>query len=178
MKKALERLKVINETPERKALRDKLPGGNPGYSETWKADEEGWPGLPHPDPGNNVIEIYDPEIQKDPEKQKQSVFGEGFHLMHDDPEYQKLWNEFKDNYSPEEAENIKNKRGGYKDANGEQSNPVATHDAYIRGWFTEPDVMKWQKESGNTLYSPKQVEILKKIGDYIETEQEEIEAGQ
>jgi hypothetical protein len=160
---ALKGLTLIQETPSRRDAR--LKYGLEGHSETWLHGDEGDGTYLHPNKGQgNYIEFFD-KLNRD--EQKNAVIGEAFHLMHNDFEYQKLWNEFKNSYSPEESTRMAMGRGAFLDANSPGANDYAKHDAYVRAFFNEPDVMKWQKQSGNTMYSPHQMVILNKMSNYI-----------
>ena len=169
LKKALGGLTLINETPERKKGREEYGLADAG-SETWLNGNEGDKTYLHPNKGKgNYIEFFKEQSR---DEMKNSVLGESFHLLHNDPEYQKLWNKFKNNYTPEEAGKIAKRKGAFKDANSPGASENAKNDAYVRAFFNEPDVMKWQKESGNTMYSPKQLEILEQMKKHIDTEPE------
>lgn len=169
----LEDTQIIFATPERveaaaKAMQAEGYRGGPGHLEYWPKDETGVPGYAHPAPGKIALEIFNPDMMKDPKALKQAVYGDLIHGMKTDPTYNNMREEFKKNYTPEEKARIANKKSWWADANGSAANDTATHDAYIRGYLNEPDVaMRGHKEAGGTMYSPQQMQILNKMQHYI-----------
>jgi hypothetical protein len=140
-----------------------------GFGEFWPANEAGTEDLPHPDTGKNVIEIYDESLMKDPARLKAHIEGELYHGMKDDPEFNKMREDFKDNYTPTEAKRIKNGTSWWGDANVDKNSDAdsAIHDAYIRG-VNDPDFMEGVT-SGKLEYSAKQQDIVGNMQKYIKT---------
>ena len=153
---------VMSATPDR--IRD-------GYGEFWHIEDQGTTDLPHPQPGKNVIELYDQTLSKDPARLKQHIEGELYHGMKNDPYFNKLREEFKANYTPAELERIKAGNSWWDDARPTvEINPHAEdamHDAYIRG-IKDPSVLLGI-QIGKLEYSPKQLQLLKEMRDYINT---------
>jgi hypothetical protein len=142
-----------------------------GYGEFWPVSESGTKELPHPSPGKNVIEIYDPTLMTDQIRLQRHIEGELYHGMKDDPNFNKMREEFKVNYTPSETERIKSGNSWWSDANTDKNSNVdaAIHDAYIRG-INDPSVQEGLQK-GQLEYSPKQREILNKMQNYIKTGQ-------
>ena len=142
-----------------------------GGLEFWPPDEAGTNDFPHPSPGKNVLEIYSDELKNNPSALKQAVYGDLMHGMPSDPYWKGLRNEFMQSFTPQEIQRQDQHRTWWEDVNGdrnERGNP--TYDAYIRGWIAnEGEGKKGQAESGNTMYSPRQIQILRKMEDYLKT---------
>lgn len=139
------------------------------FGEFWPTDESGTSDLPHPMPGKNVIEIYDPTLMSDQQRLSNHIKGELYHGMKSDPAFNQMREEFKSNYTPDEMGRITKKRSWWEDVNGQNPTDAAIHDAYIRG-VNDPSSSKGIK-SGRLQYSPKQMEILNKMQNYIKTGQ-------
>lgn len=141
------------------------------YGEFWPVSEPGTPDLPHPEPGKNVIEIYDPSLMTDQNRLKGHIEGELYHGMKNDPTFNKMREEFKTNYTPAEMSRIKNNQSWWSDANYNPNSNMdaAIHDAYIRG-INDPSAMEGIT-SGRLEYSTKQQELLDKMKNYIKTGQ-------
>lgn len=142
-----------------------------GYGEFWPSTETGVPDLPHPMPGKNVIEIYDPTLMTDQGRLQKHIEGELYHGMRNDPAFNKMREEFKLNYSPNEQARIKNRQSWWDDVNNLEGANVdmAVHDAYIRG-VNDPSYQQGI-QSKRLEYSPKQMEILNRMQNYIKTGQ-------
>jgi hypothetical protein len=140
-----------------------------GYGEFWPAGETGTPDLPHPMPGKNVIEIYDPTIMSNQQRLSRHIEGELYHGMKNDQTFNKMREDFKANYAPEEINRMKQGRSWWSDANGKGASDAAIHDAYIRG-VNDPSYLEGIK-SGQLQYSPKQLDILNRMQNYIKTGQ-------
>ena len=133
----------------------------PGYLEYWPKDETGPKGFPHPTGGGkNVLEIYDPSL-RNPEVLKPMIFGDLLHGMKDDSEFNKLREQFKENYTPEALELIKKRKG-----KGDFYSDDSTLDAFIRGGITQYRGGNWLQKNPS-LYSPKQLETLDEIMNYL-----------
>jgi hypothetical protein len=132
-----------------------------GHLEYWPKDEEGTKGYPHPTGGGKtVLEIFDPELMKDPVALKQAIRGDLIHGMVNDPEFSKLRKDFTSSYTPETLQ--------FEQTLGGKMNN-SRHDAYIRGMLNpdkEDEFGKMHQKYGN-LYSPKQIEALGKMQQYI-----------
>ena len=152
-----ERLQAATEAS--KSWSDK----GPGFLEYWPADETGPPGLPHPTRGGkNVLEIYSGEL-RDPEKLRPMIMGDLLHGMKNDPEFAKLREEFSQHYSKKAQQLIEKRKG-----QGDFYSSDSTVDAFIRGGIVPYKGGNWiQKDE--TLYSPKQKEILGVIHRYLKT---------
>ncbi len=163
---SLEDTDVILASPERTKIGSKMGG-----LEYWPSDETGIPGWEHPtEGGKNVVEVYSDELRNNPELLRKAVYGDLIHGMSRDPEWTKLREEFKQNYTPEEMKRIAAKKSWWEDVNGKDANEIAIHDAYIRGYLNEPSIaQRGQETFSNTMYSPKQLEILGKMQKYIKT---------
>lgn len=164
--------KVIFASPERTAGQNKYNGG--GGIEYWPREESGLPAHPHPNGGKTkVLEVFSDELKNNPELLKKAVYGDLLHGMTKaDPYWAQMRTEFANSFTPEEKARINAKRSWWEDANGEGGGMGAlpTIDAYMRGYLNENDVaMQGQKQFGGTMYSPRQIEILNNLGNYIKT---------
>ena len=169
--------KVIFADPERTKQAQKLMG-KVGL-EYWPDSEGGTKDWPHPAKGKNVLEVYDEELKNDPKKLKEAVYGDLMHGMSKDGTYKKLRDEFMKNFTPEETARIAKKRTWWEDVNSDKGGVGgATYDAYVRGWLgaDAKSAREGQEKSGNTMYSKKQLEILKKMERYIKTGKEDTSA--
>jgi hypothetical protein len=158
--------KVVFADQDRIAKAKKLMG-NPKL-EYWPDTEGGTPDWPHPEKGKHVLEVYDESLKDDPNALKNAIYGDLIHGMSRDPYFARLKSEFMQSFTPEELERQAKKRTWWEDVNGPGDNP-ARYDAYIRGWLggDAESAREGQEKSGNTMYSPKQIEILRMMEDYI-----------
>jgi hypothetical protein len=142
-----------------------------GGLEFWDQGDKGPDDYPSPDPSKNVLEIYSDDLKKDPKLLKQAVYGDLMHGMSRDPYWNDLRTEFMQSFTPEERERQQKGQTWWDDVNGSKDAPgSAAYDAYIRGWIADEGKGKeGQKESKNTMYSQKQVEILHKMKEYLKT---------
>jgi hypothetical protein len=167
-----ENTQVVFADKERRELASKI---NPGGLEFWPEDETGTPDFKRPGPmGKRILEIYDPELEKNPQELKKAIWGDLIHGMKQDPYFYQLRKQFIANFDTKEIERIKAKKSWWEDANGDTAldHPAVT-DAYIRGWLGEDhaSAVKGQEKSGNTMYSSAQLKILKQMEAYIKTGQ-------
>ena len=141
-----------------------------GGLEYWSSDDPGTKDFPHPEPGKNVLEIYSGDLKKNPQLLKQAVYGDLMHGMSKDPHWKDLRDEFMKSFTPQELERQKQGKTWWDDVNKSKDKNGPTYDAYIRGYLAnEGNGHEGQKQSGNTMYSPKQIQILKKMHDYLKT---------
>jgi hypothetical protein len=164
---------VVFASPERTAqateyMRSNGYGGTPKM-EMWDKNEPGDTGYIHPQPGKNIIEVFDQSLQTNPEALHNAIYGDLQHLMSNrDPNWAAMREEYKANYTPQELERITAKKTWLEDVNGTGGSPNAGHDAYIRHFLNEHDIaMKGQERYGGTMYSPKQLEILDRMKTYL-----------
>lgn len=142
-----------------------------GELEYWFPTDKGTPSFPSPVPGKNVIEVYSDDLKNDPKALKEAVYGDLMHGMASDPYWKKLRNEFMQNFTPQERERQAQRKTWWDDVNTSKT-PLGspTYDAYIRGWITnEGEGKKGQIKSKDTMYSPKQIQILHKMENYLKT---------
>lgn len=139
------------------------------------AEKGGDPSFPTPHSGRNVLEIYSDELKNDPAKLKQAIYGDLMHGMSSDPYWNGLRTEFMQSFTPQELKRQDQHQTWWEDVNGDRhlrGNP--TYDAYIRGWIANEGGGKaGQAESGNTMYSPKQIKILGRMESYLKTGKEQ-----
>jgi hypothetical protein len=141
-----------------------------GGLEFWSPSDRGTADFPSPDPGKNVLEIYSDDLKKNPAALKQAIHGDLMHGMASDPYWNNLRSQFMQNFTPQELQRQAQHKTWWEDVNGSKDRNGATYDAYIRGWITnEGQGKQGQKDSGNTMYSPKQLIILQKMQDYLKT---------
>jgi len=162
--------KVIFADEKRQQLANeymKSQGATMGGLEYWPEDESGVGEYTHPSPGKRVIEIFSQALRENPEELKRAIYGDLMHGMASDPTWKSMRDEFKNNFTAEEQQRIKKRQSWWEDAKG--GNEMATTDAYIRGALNDPSAQKGQQESGGTMYSPKQVQILQDMQDYLKT---------
>lgn len=87
-----------------------------------------------------------------------------------DPHWSDLRNQFMQNFTPQELQRQQQGKTWWDDVNGSKDRNGPTYDAYIRGVLANDG--QWeagQKQSGGTMYSQKQLQILKKMQDYLKT---------
>lgn len=163
-----ENTSIVFASPERASRGIKERGG----LEYWPSSEKGTKDFPSPSPGKNVLEIYSDDLRKDPEKLKQAVYGDLLHGMSNDPYWKELRSSFMQNFTPEELKRQQQRNTWWDDVN-QSTEPTQfgpTYDAYLRGWLAnEGEGKQGQTESGNTMYSPSQIETLQKMQDYLDT---------
>ena len=145
--------------------------------EFWRPGDEGGPDFPRPKgyDDKTILEIYDPQLQTNPARLRDAIYGDLLHGMSADPYYNSLRDQFKDSFTPQELKRISSKQSWWDDANGAGVGKLPTIDAYIRGWLSPGEhdsATQGQKESKGTMYSPKQIEILEKMAHYIKTGEE------
>ncbi len=141
-----------------------------GELEFWPASAKGDHNFPSPSPGKNVLEVYSDHLKNNPSALKEAVYGDLMHGMSSDPYWNKLRSEFMKSFTPEELERQREGKTWWDDVNGSKDRFGPTYDAYIRGWIAnEGDGIRGQRESGNTMYSPKQIRILEKMRNYLKT---------
>lgn len=142
-----------------------------GGLEFWSPSDAGTPDFPSPAPGKNVLEIYSNELKNNPAALKQAIQGDLMHGMSQDPYWNDLRTQFMQNFTPQEQQRQQEHKTWWDDVNG-SNGPVGnpTYDAYIRGWIAnEGNGRKGQVRSGHTMYSPKQVQIMQRMQDYLKT---------
>lgn len=142
-----------------------------GGLEYWSSTEKGTADFPSPAPGKNVLEIYSDELKKNPKALKLAIYGDLMHGMSNDPYWKGLREQFMQSFTPQELKRQAQHQTWWNDVNGSKEPLGApTYDAYIRGWIAnEGEGKKGQAESGNTMYSPKQIHILQQMQDYLRT---------
>ena len=147
-----------------------------GGLEFWDKGDKGDDDYPSPDPSKNVLEIYSDDLKKNPEALKQAIYGDLMHGMAADPYWKNLRTSFMQNFTKQELERQQQKNTWWNDVNGEVGDDSPsekfgpTYDAYIRGWIgNEGEGRQGQEESGNTMYSPEQLNVLQKMTDYLKT---------
>jgi hypothetical protein len=157
-----EDIKVVFASPERlKQL--KASGGSDRQLEFWPPTEEGSPGFPRPgEQGKYVLEIYNPELMKNPEALKQAIYGDLLHGMTKDPYWAGLRKQFGENWNPQIAAFNQQllKRPGW--------NNDSILDMYIRGRLASGQGDEWKE---NSRYSPAQLQILDQMKNYLSTGQ-------
>jgi hypothetical protein len=157
---------VVLADPERSKRGLKERGG----LEYWKSDDPGTKDFPSPAPGKNVIEIYSDDLKKNPELLKKAVYGDLMHGMSSDPYWKNLRDQFMQSFTPQELERQKQNKTWWDDVNKSTDRFGPTYDAYIRGYLAnEGNGHQGQKDSGHTMYSVKQIQILRKMQDYLDT---------
>ena len=142
-----------------------------GGLEFWNKGDRGPSDYPSPDPSRNVLEIYDSKLASDPVALKQAVYGDLMHGMSSDSYWNGLRTQFMQSFTPQERQRQDQHKTWWDDVNGSRG-PVgnSTYDAYLRGWITdEGNGRKGQAASNGTMYSPKQMQILQKMQDYLKT---------
>lgn len=161
--------------PERQKLNQQFGGG--GSIEAWFPNDEGVSKFVNPNLGKYNIEIYNNDLLNNQDELNKTVFRDVLHYLPQlDSNWNKMRNEFAQNFSSKELDFLKNKFDKEKSDNetfGEWMDRTMI-DGYIRGGFDEnSDYGKLfngtYKENGKTIeaYTPKQKEILKKMRDYI-----------
>ena len=156
---------VVKFAPLDRITKNNIYGGG-GQLEYWPVEEEGLKDYPHPAPGKIALEIFQAQLMQNPEILKRALRGDLMHGMMADTYYKGLHDQFRNNYTPETlAFEQKANRQGWR--------PNAVHDMYIRGYLNpdeRDEFRKHQAQSGN-VYSPRQLEILNEMEQYIKTGQ-------
>ena len=144
-----------------------------GGLEFWSPNESGTPDYPSPAPGKNVLEIYSNDLKNNPTALKQAVYGDLMHGMASDPYWKGLRDQFMESFTPEEINRQQKGKTWWDDVNGSKQRFGPTYDAYIRGWIAnEGEGHQGQAESGNTMYSPRQLQVLQEMQNYLTTGKE------
>jgi hypothetical protein len=146
-----------------------------GGLEFWPSTEQGDKDYPHPSLGKNVLEVYSDDLKNNPTALKQAVYGDLMHGMTSDPYWKSLRDEYMKSFTPQETKRQAEHKTWWEDVNGSKGSVGdATYDAYIRGWLADEGGGKssGQKESGNTMYSPKQLQLMQKMEEYLKTGKE------
>ena len=142
-----------------------------GGLEFWPPTEKGTSDFPSPAPGKNVLEVYDPKLESNPDALKQAVYGDLMHGMASDPNWNSLRTQFMQGFTPQEQQRQQQHQTWWDDVNGSKGpagNPA--YDAYIRGWLAnEGGGKQGQQESGGTMYSPAQLQELNQMQEYLNT---------
>lgn len=129
--------------------------------EYWPPQEPGTPDMPHPNPGNTTLEIFDPKLKNNPELLKNSIKGDLLHGMANDPIFNSLRTNFAEHYTPEALEMDK-KQG---------LNPLSDSrlDEYVRGYISPDENAEFMNayNSGQPVYSPKQIQLLQMMKAYM-----------
>src|SRR6266436_990920 len=139
----------------------------PGHLEYWPPDEEGSKELPRPKgyDGKHVLEIYDENLQNNPEQLRGAIVGDLLHGMRADPNYESMRQEFTQNYKP----NVKKFLDNLKMTRFKNDRPDAVDDMYIRGMLSPAEEQGEFKTEQKERYSPQQMQTLNKMGTYIKT---------
>jgi len=143
-----------------------------GGLEFWSSTEQGDKDYPHPSPGKNVLEVYSDNLKNNPTALKQAVYGDLMHGMTSDSYWKSLRDEYMKSFTPQETKRQAEHKTWWDDVNGSKGSVGdATYDAYIRGWIADEGGGKssGQKESENTMYSPKQLQLMQKMEEYLKT---------
>lgn len=153
-----EDVAVSMASPERrKALQD--VGQSDNQLEYWAPGEQGSPDFQRPEGhgGKHILEVYSDDLQKNPQALKDAIYGDLLHGMDVNPYWSALKRDFVSNYAPQTSKVNERlmKEGG---------NQKAIDDMYIRGRLAKNQGEEWN-EPGR--YSPKQLEILQKMHNYI-----------
>lgn len=146
---------------ERLAKAKEQYSGQAPMLEYWPPDESGAPEFPHPAPGNTVIELYDQRLKKDPQLLQGAIMGDLLHGMRNDPNFEQMRQQFKQNFTPQSL--AMEKRQGRNEINDSRL------DEYIRGYLNPLDTAEFMNDykAGKPVYSPKQIEILKSMQQYL-----------
>jgi hypothetical protein len=141
-----------------------------GELEFWSPNDTGTADFPSPTPGKTSLEIYSNNLKNNPIALKQAVYGDLMHGMVRDPYWNDLRSQFMQSFTPQELQRQQQGKTWWEDVNGSKDRNGPTYDAYIRGWIAnEGEGKKGQAESGNTMYSPRQIQILSKMQNYLKT---------
>ncbi len=157
---------VVFASPERSKRGIKERGG----LEFWSPSDKGDSDFPHPVPGKTILEIYNDDLKRNPTSLKQAVYGDLMHGMSSDPYWKNLRTQFMQNFTPQELKRQENHQTWWDDVNSSTDKYGPTYDAYLRGWIgNEGEGHTGQVQSGNTMYSPKQIQLLQKMQAYLKT---------
>lgn len=155
------KVSVVFASPERLSELKKAGRGSDKL-EYWSPGEEGASNFKRPsgNEGKHILEIYDKELQNNPERLKDAIYGDLLHGMDSDSYYSALKKQFTQNYTSEmKAFNEKGIKSG-------KFNRKELDDMYIRGRLAKGQGDEW---SDSKRYSSKQLEILDKMRKYIKT---------
>lgn len=141
-----------------------------GGLEFWFPHDKGNSDFPSPSPGKNVLEIYSDDLRNNPTALKQAIYGDLMHGMTHDPYWNGLRTQFMQNFTPQELRRQAQHKTWWDDVNGSKDRNSPTYDAYLRGWITnEGEGREGQKKSNDTMYSPKQIQLLQQMENYLKT---------
>lgn len=137
---------------------DALKGGG-RQLEYWPKTEDGTVDNPHPNPGNTTLEIFNPDLKRNPKMLKDALYGDLLHGMTNDPNLSAMRKQFSKNFTPQSLD-FENSRGGINNSR---------LDAYIRGYLAPDQDDEWRinQQKHGDIYSPKQLEILTKMQRYL-----------
>lgn len=159
---------VVMADPSRTTLAKKY---NPGSGlEFWPSTEQGDSNFPRPSgtSGKTVLEIYDPSLARNPQELKTAIYGDLLHGMSKNPYWKGLRDQFMQNFTPEELKRQQQGKTWWDDVNSSKEKFGPTYDAYLRGWLVnEGNGRQGQSRSGNTMYSPKQLQILQQMQNFL-----------
>lgn len=151
--------KVIFSTPERDSRLQEI-GGSDRQLEYFPPNEPGETRFPHPSPGNTVLEIYDKKLKSNPDLLEKAILGDLLHGMKNDPQYGKMRDEFKNNFTPQALAMEKRNGNDLSDSR---------IDEYIRGYVADDpnDEFVLDYKNGHPVYSKKQIELMDKMKAYV-----------
>lgn len=168
-------VQVVLADPTRRSLAGKYNAGS--QLEFWPPSETGTAQFPRPAnaAGKSVLEIYSPQLAANPGQLRDAIYGDLLHGMTSNPYWRGLRAQFMQNFTPEELKRQGERQTWWDDVNHSKGAPFGpTYDAYFRGWLTpgsqeHASALQGQKQYGNTMYSPKQLEILQEMQNYLRT---------
>lgn len=168
-------VQIVIADPSRRAAAEKYNAGS--GLEFWPSSEMGSALFPRPSntSGKSVLEIYSPELARDPTQLRAAIYGDLLHGMSSDPYWNSLRTQFMRSFTPQELKRQQQRRTWWEDVNNSKGAAFGpTYDAYIRGWLTpgsaeHASAVQGQTQSGNTMYSPAQMKILQKMAEYLKS---------
>lgn len=156
--------------PERTRLAGKYDPGS--KLEFWPSTETGTAQFPRPanTNGKTVLEIYAPQLAKNPAQLRTAIYGDLLHGMSKNPYWKSLRTQFMQSFTPQELKRQREGKTWWDDVNGSKDRFGPTYDAYIRGWLAnQGDPHQGQAQSGDTMYSPRQLQILQQMENFLAT---------
>lgn len=162
--KQYPRLAAVNDPKNTQVIygspdRTKLAGEN--QLEYWPAQETGTPDFPHPSPGKTTLEIFNPQLQQNPDLLKTAVFGDLLHGLRNDPTYNALREQFKSGFTPQQMD--------FEKKQGRSAIDDSRLDEYVRGYLANDstDGFVQDYKAGKPVYSPKQIKTMELMKKYI-----------
>ena len=145
-------------------------GSGPGWSETYEPDDK-----ENPHPGNWTVQLRSDEAKNGKVPHSSTV---GFEMIHalqaNDPQYQKMTDQFVKSMTPSQLSSAKQAYQRDKKVFGTTESfdkwlPRVQAQEYIRGGIFTDVIPNWVGPKGEGQYTPQQTQLLGQIKNYLQT---------